>query len=87
MLGVGREVPDKAPRTMTIENRRLITLDEIVAIQYRCRKCGTTVTVPRERWGDREDLYRTLGEGATTIEHGDNQRIGDAESTAPMLYH
>lgn len=37
---------------MTIENRRFIALDEITAIQYRCKKCGTTVTVPRERWGD-----------------------------------
>jgi len=36
---------------MTVENRKIISLDEIKAIQYECKTCGTTITVPREKWG------------------------------------
>jgi DNA replicative helicase MCM subunit Mcm2 (Cdc46/Mcm family) len=37
---------------VTVENRRFIGLDAIIAIQYRCSNCKTTVTVPRDKWGD-----------------------------------
>lgn len=35
---------------MTSENRRFISCDEIIGIQYKCKTCGTTVSIPRERW-------------------------------------
>jgi hypothetical protein len=44
------QVKRESMQGVTVENRRIINLDEIMAIQYRC-KCGTTVTVPREKWG------------------------------------
>lgn len=36
---------------MTIENRQFIDLEEIISIQYECKNCHSTLTVPRERWG------------------------------------
>ncbi len=38
---------------MTSENRRFVSLDEILSIRYECRNCGTSVTVPRQKWGDK----------------------------------
>src|ERR1017187_911295 len=38
---------------MTVEKRHLITLDEILGLEYECKECGATVTVPREKWGER----------------------------------
>lgn len=36
---------------MTKENRQFINFDDIVGLQYRCKECGTSLTIPRERWG------------------------------------
>ena len=35
---------------MAIENRQFITLDEIVGIQYACKSCGASVSIPRKQW-------------------------------------
>lgn len=37
---------------MTEQKRRFINLEDIRAIEYRC-KCGATVTIPRSEWKDR----------------------------------
>jgi hypothetical protein len=35
---------------MTSEERLFITLDEIIGVQYKCNKCGTTIIMPRDKW-------------------------------------
>ena len=35
---------------MTVDDQLLIDLDDIRAIQFRCRNCGTTVGHPPEKW-------------------------------------
>jgi hypothetical protein len=36
---------------VTTENPHYISLDEIIALRYKCTKCGTTVGIPRSKWG------------------------------------
>jgi hypothetical protein len=54
---------------MTTENRRLVSLDEIVSIEYACAQCGTAVSVPREkkRW---KSVPCSCPSGCTTVQGG-----------------
>ncbi len=36
---------------MTKENREFVGFCDIIAIQYKCKKCGSTVSIPRDKWG------------------------------------
>lgn len=36
---------------MTVKRQKFIGLDDILAIQYECKSCGTKVSVPRATWG------------------------------------
>jgi Tfp pilus assembly major pilin PilA len=35
---------------MTVENKVLIELSDIVAVEYRCKKCNTRLVMTPERW-------------------------------------
>ena len=46
---------------MTVENRQLVTVDELIAFNYRCvnPKCGASLSVPLEAIKSEDDLtYR-----------------------------
>lgn len=35
---------------MTVEMNRLVTLDEIEALNFKCSECGVSVSIPSDKW-------------------------------------
>lgn len=36
---------------MTVENKMLIELSDVIAVEYMCKKCDTRLVMTPERWG------------------------------------
>jgi hypothetical protein len=57
---------------MAIENRQFITLDEIVGIQYACKSCGASVSIPRKQWPMvQHDCPAHCGDGSGVGKHAE----------------
>lgn len=77
----------KVEENMTAENRRFINLDEVVALEYTCSKCGVRVSMPRKKSKWKKIPYACPG-GCTTAQGGANawfDEEGDEPKNVLML--
>jgi hypothetical protein len=78
-------------RQMTNETKVFVSLDEVLSLRYECKLCGTSVTIPRQKWGDKIQrhcphcLSEPPAEWITTNSHEQNALLDFQRSIKELI--